>query len=458
MSSDKVDQILKLVEEYIEEKRSSENWVRGEDWVNYSGPYYGSEEYTSAIKILLSEWLIFGKQGRHFENVFPPHLGQKYGVLTNSGSSANLLMANVFKSKSMAMRKYHMPPGSKFITPVVCFPTTINPLIQAGYEPVFVDVDLPSMNLNLDEVEEELRKDPSIRAITFAHVLGNPPNMDRLMGLVKEYNLNFLEDSCDALGSFYDGKKLGSFGLISTCSFFPAHHMTTGEGGFAATSNPRVRKVLASIRDWGRACYCNERKPGDVTAGTACGDRFQAWLSDGKNKICYDHRYVFDEIGFNTKPLDLQAAMGLHQLDKLPEMDAARRKNFKRMEKSFSKYEDFFMLPKATEKADPCWFGYALTVKENDVFDKQELVSHFEENKVQTRSYFTGNCLYHPAYREFAEKYGNDYGDLVTRFPNADIVTKQTFFLGTYIGLTPEKLDYIEDVLDEFFKDRGIEI
>jgi len=457
MSNAKVNEILKLVTEYIDEKRSSEKWVRGEDWVNYSGPYYNSDEYTSAIKILLSEWLIFGKQARHFENVFPEHLGKKHGVLTNSGSSANLLMANVFKSKSMAMRKYHMPQGSKFITPVVCFPTTINPLIQAGYEPVFVDVDLPSMNLNLDEVEAELEKDPSIRAITFAHVLGNPPDMDRLMALVEKYNLNFLEDSCDALGSYYDGKKLGSFGLISTCSFFPAHHMTMGEGGFAATSNPRIRKVLASIRDWGRACYCNERKPGDVTSGTACGDRFQEWLSDGKNKICYDHRYVFDEIGFNTKPLDLQAAMGLHQLDKLPEMDAARRKNFKRMEKSFSKYEDFFMLPKATEKSDPCWFGYALTVKENDVFDKQELVAHFEDNKVQTRSYFTGNCLYHPAYREFAERYGNDYGDLVTRFPNADIVTKQTFFLGTYIGLTEEKLDYIEDVLDDFFKERGIE-
>ena len=457
MSKDKVDQILSLVKDLIDDKRASQKWVKGEDWVNYSGPHFSSDEYTSAIEVLLSEWLIFGKKARQFEYEFPKHLGKKHGVLTNSGSSANLLMANVFKSKSASMKKFHMPPGSKFITPVVCFPTTINPLIQAGYEPVFVDVDLPSMNLNLDEVEAELKKDPNIRAITFAHVLGNPPDMDRLMALVKEYKLNFLEDSCDALGSFYDGKQLGSFGLISTCSFFPAHHMTIGEGGFAATSDPRIRKVLASIRDWGRACYCNERKPGDVTSGTACGDRFQEWLSDGKNKICYDHRYVFDEIGFNTKPLDLQAAMGLHQLDKLPEMDEARRKNFKRMEKTFSKYEDFFMLPKATDKADPCWFGYALTVRDNDVFEKQELVSHFEENKVQTRSYFTGNCLYHPAYREYAEKYGRDYGDLVTRFPNADIITRNTFFLGTYIGLTEEKLDYINEVLDTFFEERGVE-
>ena len=455
--AEKVNQILSLVKDYITEKRESEKWVKGEDWVNYSGPHFTSDEYTSAIEILLSEWLIFGKKARDFELEFPKHLGKKHGVLTNSGSSANLLMAHIFKSKQTFMKKYFMPTGSKFITPVVCFPTTINPMIQAGYEPVFVDVDLPSMNINLDEVESALEADPSIRAITFAHVLGNPPDMERLMSLVEKYDLIFLEDSCDALGSFYDGKRLGSFGLVSTCSFFPAHHMTMGEGGFTATDEPRIRRVLASLRDWGRACYCNEKKPGDVTSGTACGDRFREWLSDGKSKVVYDHRYVFDEIGFNTKPLDLQAAMGLHQLEKLPEMDLARRNNFKKLKTSFSKYEDYFMLPEATEKADPCWFGFALTVKDNDIFVKQDLVSYFEKNKIQTRSYFTGNCLYHPAYREYAEKYGEDYGDLVTRFPNADIITKNTFFLGTYIGLTTEKLDYIGEVLDNFFVEQGIQ-
>jgi CDP-6-deoxy-D-xylo-4-hexulose-3-dehydrase len=282
----------------------------------------------------------------------------------------------------------------------------------------------------------------------FAHVLGNPPDMDRVMSLVEKYNLIFLEDSCDALGSLYDGKKLGSFGHMSTCSFYPAHHMTMGEGGFVATDDPRLRRVLASFRDWGRACYCNEKKPGDVTSGTACGDRFRPWLKCGEEKISYDHRYVFDEIGFNLKPLEMQAAIGLEQLNKLPDMDSARRYNFKSLDKIFSKYEEYFMLPKKTEKSDPCWFGYLLTVKENDKFSKEQLVRHLEDHKIQTRSYFTGNCLYHPAYSEYAAK----YDDLMAEFPNAHKATIDTFFLGTFIGITDEKLKYIEETVDEFFK------
>ena len=432
--------ILELVKEYAEDMAEVE-WDKDTDWVSYSGPTYDSEEYIAAVESLLSGWLIFGKNCREFELKFADHLGKKHGVLTNSGSSANLLMFAAARSKN----GLDMPEGSKIITPVVCFPTTLNPILQNGFEPVFVDVDLPSINPNLDEVEEALDKDPTIAGIAFAHVLGNPPDMDRLMALVEKHNLVFFEDSCDALGSTYDGRKLGSFGDISTCSFFPAHHMTMGEGGFVATSRGKVRKVLSSVRDWGRACYCNTAKPGDVTEGTACGNRFQEWLP-GLPDVTYDHRYVFDEVGYNLKPLDLQGAMGLKQLEKLPEMDAARRKNHKSMNAIFKKYERWFHLPEATDKSDPCWFAYLLTVKDGAPFTKGSFVNFIESKRIQTRSYFSGNVLYHPGYRHLA---GNL--DLEERFPIARKVTTDSFFLGTYIGITEEKIQYINDAVDEFF-------
>ena len=446
MKDQKLEKILSLVEEYANENLLKKDWKRG-DWINYSGPNFSSVEFTEAVKTILEGWLVFGKKARNFEETFPEHLGKNFGMLTNSGSSANLIMTQVLTSKKSFMKRFHLPKGSKFITPVVCFPTTLNPIIQTGFEPVFVDVDLPSLNLNLDQVEEVLKKDKDIRGIVFAHVLGNPPDMDRLMALVKKYNLIFLEDSCDALGSFYDGKKLGSFGLMSTCSFYPAHHMTMGEGGFVATDDPRIRRALASFRDWGRACYCNEQKPGDVTAGTACGNRFKPWLKNGKERINYDHRYVFDEIGFNLKPLELQAAIGLEQIKKMPDMDSARRKNFELLNGIFKDYEDYFMLPKKTKKSDPNWFGYLLTVKDDAGFTREDFVRHLEENKIQTRSYFAGNCLFHPAYVEYAKK----YDDLKASFPNAYKATVNSFFLGTFIGITEDKVKYIKEITDEFF-------
>ena len=232
-------QIINNTERYINKKHSLQTWTPGEDWVQYSGPYFNGKEYKVAIQSLLTEWLIFGKKGREFELEFAEKLGKEFGVLTNSGSSANLLMVSALKSKRA---KFNLKEGDKFITPVVCFPTTINPLIQNGFKPVFVDVTLPNLHIDLDQVEKILKKDmkKEIKGIIFAHVLGNPPDMDRVMALVKKYNLIFLEDSCDALGSSWDSKPLGSFGDLSTCSFFPAHHMTMGEGGFVATNNIKL--------------------------------------------------------------------------------------------------------------------------------------------------------------------------------------------------------------------------
>jgi len=440
----KLNEILSLVEDYIREKQQKESWTPGEDWVSYSGPMFDSMEYAVAVKQLLSGWLIFGEQGRNFEREFAPHLGKSHGILTNSGSSANLLMVAVTKSRRFSKQ---LKDGDKIITPVVCFPTTVNPLLQNNLVPVFVDVELPSLNLNLDLVEKALKEDPSIRGIMFAHVLGNPPDMKRLMALVKKYDLVFLEDACDALGSYYDGAPLGTFGDMSTCSFFPAHHMTMGEGGFVATDSQLTRTLLASFRDWGRACYCNSLKPGNVTGGTACGMRFNTWLP-GMPDAVYDHRYVFDEIGYNLKPLDLQAAMGLEQLKKLPELDGARRKNWKRLREIFEPYKEHFYLPEATDKADPCWFAFLLTIKKDAPFTRFDIVAHLEAAKIQTRSYFSGNILAHPGYTQLAYPYGNLY----ETFPVAQLVTTNSFFLGTYLGLTEEKLNYIEKVVNEFFK------
>lgn len=451
--SEKLKQILTLVDEFVKEKIEKEKtWKPGEDWLSYSGPIFSSEEYMSAVEVLLGGWLIFGKNAREFELKFSQELGKKFGVLTNSGSSANLLMLAALTSRDKYIQKVlNIKKGDKIITPIVCFPTTLNPILQNGFEPVFVDVSLPSLNPNLDEVEKLLEADKDIRGIMFAHVLGNPPDMERLMYLVNKYNLVFLEDTCDALGSTYDGKKLGSFGIMSSCSFFPAHHMTTGEGGFIATDSGKLRKLLASFRDWGRACYCNTAKPGNVIGGTACGNRFGNWLP-GAEEALYDHRYVFDEIGYNLKPLDLQAAIGLKQIDKLEDLHDARKLNFRELYNIFEPYSEYFYLPEATDNSDPSWFAFLLTVKESAPFSRGDIVSHLEGAKIQTRSYFSGNILYHPGYRHIGEKYDN----MQQQFPNSHLVTFNSFFLGTYQGITNEKLNYIRAVVSSFFEEKGI--
>jgi len=437
--------ILDLVAEYIKEKKANKTWTAGKDWVQYSGPWFNQDEFTAGVSTLLDEWFILGQKGRDFEHKFAPLIGKKDGIVVNSGSSANLLMVSLLRTK----RGGNLPIGSKFITPVVCFPTTINPLIQNGFKPVFVDVTLPNLNLDLDQVEAVLEADTAkeIKGLIFAHVLGNPPDMDRIMAIVKKYDLIFLEDTCDALGSTWDGKPLGSFGDISTCSFFPAHHMTMGEGGFVAVNSAKKRMALASLRDWGRACYCNSTKPGNVTEGTACGCRFGDWFK-GQPDIIFDHRYVFEEIGYNLKPTEMQAAMGLAQLDKLDEMHARRKHNFKRLYDIFSQYPDFFYLPEMHEKADASWFGYLVTLKDGLHFTKSQMVDAMEEAKIQTRSYFTGNALFHPAYEELAAEYENPR----EQFPIATKTTLDTFFLGVYPGITDAQLDYIEQVVHDFLK------
>ena len=444
----KKEQILESVRQYVKELQESKTWTEGDSWVQYSGPYFDGDEYVAGIEALLDSWFILGEKGREFEKKFAPLLGKTDGVVVNSGSSANLLMVSLLKTK----RGGNVPAGSKFITPVVCFPTTINPLIQNGYVPVFVDVELPNLNMNLDQVEKLLEEDinKEIKGIIFAHVLGNPPDMDRLMSIVEKYNLIFLEDCCDALGSTWDGKPLGSFGKISTCSFFPAHHMTMGEGGFVACSHPKYRMALASLRDWGRACYCNTIKPGNVICGTACGMRMNGWFPKYPG-VVYDHRYVFEEIGYNLKPTEMQAAIGLKQIEKLDYMHAKRKENFASMLNIFKKYEQYFHLPYSLDKADTSWFGFLLTVKDGAPFKKNDLVDYLESAKIQTRSYFTGNALFHPAYADL--EIFSQYTDAANQFPVATKTTNDTFFLGVYPGITEDQMQYIGKMVDKFFNE-----
>ena len=308
-----MEEILKLIEEFIEKKHSEKSWKAGKDWVQYAGPYFDSKEYVAAVKSLLGEWLVLGADAIKFEKTFPEKFGKRFGLLTNSGSSANLLMMLAMTSK----RGRNFAKGTKVITPIAGFPTTINPIFQVGFTPIFVDIELETLNLDLNQVEQACIDNPDAKIITFAHVLGNPPNMNRLIDIVEKYNLILLEDCCDALGSTYDGKKLGSFGEMASCSFYPAHHMTIGEGGFVAVKDLDTERIIRSFREWGRGCYCVGKQ--NLLANGSCDCRFNNWLPALPEDL-FDHKYVYEEIGYNLKPIELQASIGLVQMKKLEEI------------------------------------------------------------------------------------------------------------------------------------------
>jgi CDP-6-deoxy-D-xylo-4-hexulose-3-dehydrase len=315
--------------------------------------------------------------------------------------------------------------------------------LQVGFTPVFVDIELESLNLDLDQVEAALIKDPEIKVITFAHVLGNPPNMDRLMALVEKYKLILLEDCCDALGSTYNNKPLGSYGLMASCSFYPAHHMTMGEGGYVATNDGNIDVILRSFREWGRGCYCVGPEANKLKCGT-CGKRFQEWIPTMPGEI-FDHKYVYDEIGYNLKPIEIQGAMGLEQLKKLPEIHALRRRNYNLLFAIYEKYEQFFHLPRATANSDPSWFAFPLTIRKDAPFKRSDIVDYLEENLIQTRPYFAGNIMLQPAYSHLMNPV-----DARDNFPIATLTMTNTYFHGTSPVITPEQIAYIGEKVDSF--------
>ncbi len=429
--------VLDLVRERVQLKKE---WTPGKDWVQYSGPYFTEEEYVAAIETMLSGWLILAEDGLRFERKFCRLLGKQNGVLTNSGSSANLLMMSALTSK----RLYNLPKGTKVVTPVAGFPTTINPILQVGFEPVFIDVENETLNLNIEQLEEACKKN-DVRVITFAHALGNPPNMTEVMKIVDKYNLILLEDCCDALGSTYDGKPLGSFGEFASCSFYPAHHITLGEGGYVAAKTEEQKRVVRSLREWGRGCYCSGKKANLLKNGT-CNKRFCPWLPSMPDMIT-DHKYVYEEIGYNLKPMELQASIGLKQLKKLDEIKTLRKRNYSLLFDIFKKYEEFFILPLPTENSDPSWFAFPLTIKDGAPFNRNEICGYFEDNKIQTRPYFAGNVLLHPAYSSLPHA-----ENVFNKYPISVKITKDTFFLGTSPVISEQQIEYIGNVLENFMR------
>jgi CDP-6-deoxy-D-xylo-4-hexulose-3-dehydrase len=435
--------MIKKIRALVEQSRKQKDrsWVAGKDFVPYAGPYFDDEEYVSAIESLLSEWLVTGNKSIQFERRFPKLFDKYRGILTNSGSSANLLMMTALTSK----RSYNFPKGTKVLMPIAGFPTTLNPTLQVGFQPIFVDIELDTLNLDLNQVEEVLKNDRDIRVITFAHVLGNPPDMNRLMELVMRYDLVLLEDCCDALGSTYDDKPLGGFGEMASCSFYPAHHMTMGEGGFVACDDVVLEDVLRSFREWGRGCYCVGPEANKLKCGT-CKKRFSEWIPSMPGEI-FDHKYVYDEIGYNLKPIELQAAMGLEQIKKLPQIHELRRRNYKLLLHVYEKYEEFFHLPRATKGSDPSWFAFPLTIRESAPFTRTQIVDHLENNLIQTRPYFAGNIMLQPAYSHLMDQ--NVARDA---YPMATYTMTRSFFHGTSPVIRPEQIEYIGTCVDQFMK------
>ncbi len=432
-------EILDQIRVLIEERQKNKTWTAGKDFVNYAGPHFTADEYVAAAESLLGGWLVMGDKSLKFEREFPKQFGKLNGILTNSGSSSNLLMMASLTSK----RGHNLPKGTKVLMPIAGFPTTLNPTLQMGFEPVFVDIELSTLNLDLDQVEKALSENPDIRVITFAHVLGNPPNMDRLMELVKKHDLILLEDCCDALGSTYDGKPLGSFGEMASCSFYPAHHMTMGEGGYVACNTYEQEVILRSFREWGRGCYCVGPEANKLKCGS-CGKRFQEWIPTMPGEI-FDHKYVYDEIGYNLKPIEIQGAMGLVQLEKLDEIHRLRKRNYALLFEIYSKYEDYFYLPRPQAKADPSWFAFPLTIRENAPFKRADIVDYLEENLIQTRPYFAGNIMLQPAYSHIM-----DPQKAKDNFPVATLTMTNTYFHGTSPVITPEQIAYIGKTVDGF--------
>lgn len=432
------NEIIKLVGEYFKDKNANKKWVAGKDFVYYAGPFFDEKEYMSVMDSLLNGWLAMGEKSLQFEKLFPKQFGKNHGILTNSGSSSNLLMMTALTSK----RGYNFPKGTNVLVPIAGFPTTMNPILQVGFNPIFIDIEIDTLNIDLEKAEQ-LIKDNNVKVITFAHVLGNPPNMDDIMTLVKKYDLVFLEDCCDALGSTYDGKPLGSFGEMATCSFYPAHHMTMGEGGFVASRTYEQEVILRSFREWGRGCYCVGPEANKLQCGS-CGKRFSEWVPCMPGEI-FDHKYVYDEIGYNLKPIEVQGAMGLIQLEKLETIHNLRKRNYKLLFDVYSKYEEFFHLPRARVKSDPSWFAFPITIRDGAPFKRIDIVNHLEDNLVQTRPYFAGNLMLQPAYSHLM-----DPKVARNNYPVATKAMRDTYFHGTSPVITPEQIAYIGSVLDNF--------
>ncbi|MBL7147619.1 MAG: lipopolysaccharide biosynthesis protein RfbH [Nanoarchaeota archaeon] len=424
--------IKKLVKKLYQVKFENKKYKPGIDKLNYAGRVFDELEMIEAVDNLLDFTLTFGSKGIEFERNFAAALNSKFCVLTNSGSSANLIALTALKSKRMTNC---LKSGDKVITPAVTFPTTLAPIIQNNLKPVFVDVDIGTYNVSEEALKEAVDRD--IKAMVVPHTLGNPNNMDLLMNLKEDYNLILVEDACDAIGGTFGDKYVGTFGELGTVSFYPAHHITLGEGGAVLTQDKITAKILRSLREWGRDCWCLPNN------SNTCGKRFEWKLGDLPEG--YDHKYIYSEIGYNLKVLDLQAAIGIEQIKKLPEFIKKRRDNFKAIYDHLKQYEDKIILPIWHKKANPSWFAFTITIKDDCGFTRHDLTSFLESRKIETRLVFAGNILKQPAYMDIDK-------EIRGSLTNTDKVMNDTFFLGVYPGITQDKLEFMLKSFDEFFE------
>jgi len=429
-------QIAELVREYYTAEFASKEFIGGRSSVPVAGRFFDENEMQLLVDSALDFWLTSGRFADEFEKEFAAFTGIRYQITVNSGSSANLLAVSALMSRSLGSRR--LQPGDEVITVAAGFPTTVGPIIQNGLVPVFVDINLPSYNADPDLVEKAISE--KTRAIILAHTLGNPCNLGRIRETADKYGLWLIEDCCDALGSQYRDRKVGQFGDIATFSFYPAHHITMGEGGCVATNNDTLRTVLRSLRDWGRDCWC------DTGTDNTCGKRFDGRY--GELPAGYDHKYVYSHFGYNLKITDMQAAVGLAQLKKLPMFIEVRKKNWQALRNGISGLADFFVLPEPEPDSDPSWFGFLLTVRDGAGFTREQLVRHLESKRIQTRMLFAGNMVKQPCFDEM-RKAGAGFrvaGDLAV----TDNVMNNTFWIGVYPGLTEEMVSYMIDSIKEF--------
>ena len=424
-------EIIEKTKEFYQARFADDSFVPGKSRVNYAGRVFDAQELMNAVDASLDFWLTEGRYTEQFSEKIADYLGVENVLLTVSGSSANLLALATLTSEKLGDKR--LKPGDEVISVAAGFPATVTPIIQYGLVPVFVDVDQETYNINIEQTKKAITD--KTRCIFIAHTLGNPFDLDAIMEIAEEHDLWVIEDNCDAFSSKYKGKFTGTFGHLSTISFYPAHHITTGEGGAVITNDAQLARIVRSFRDWGRDCYCMGGE------NNTCGKRFSQQF--GNLPFGYDHKYVYSEIGYNLKMTDIQAAIGSAQLDKLDMFGEKRKENFNKHYNIFSKYPQFFSLPKATEGADPSWFAFIVTVKEGAPFTRDEITSHLNSKLIETRNLFAGNMIKQPAF------VGKNWR-IADNLDVTDNIMNNTFFLGTYPGLTDEMFSYIEKIVDEF--------
>jgi CDP-6-deoxy-D-xylo-4-hexulose-3-dehydrase len=426
-------QILSLVNDYSDINFKQKEFVPGVSDVPVSGKVIGDLELKNMVEASLDGWLTTGRFNEQFEKKLANFLGVKCLLTVNSGSSANLIAFSTLTSPKLKERV--IQKGDEIISVAAGFPTTVNPIIQFGAIPVFIDVKIPTYNIDENLVEEAITK--KTKAIVLAHTLGNPFNIKRIKEICDKYNLWLIEDSCDALGSKFNGQNVGTFGDLATLSFYPAHHITMGEGGAVFTNSKKLERIAESFRDWGRDCYCEPGKD------NTCNKRFGWQLGD--LPFGYDHKYTYSHLGYNMKITDMQAACGLAQLGRLEKFIIQRKENFNFLYKNLKSLEEFLILPEAEKNSEPSWFGFPLTLKKQDKYNRNDLVKYLNENKIGTRLLFSGNLIKQPYMKNINFKV---HGNL----RNTDLVMENTFWVGLYPGLTKEQLQYSVLKIKNFFK------